>query len=84
MAQPQFDNGISHARRFVFIDGNGTPVLTLQKAHAGTNLTQYHESGMALRPTFANIRARGLLANRNQIMRFDDVAVRAYSGDPGA
>ena len=37
---------------------------------------------MALRPTFTNIRARGLLADRDEIMRFDDVAGSRIFGRP--
>ena len=84
MAQTQLDNGISHACRFISSTGKAPRCHIAKRTGTGANLTQYHESGMALRPTLANIWARGLLANRNQIMRFDDVAVRAYSGDPGA
>ena len=75
MAQTQLDDGIGHARGLVFINGQRHARRHIAKcAGAGANLTQYHESGVALRPAFANIRAGGLLANRNQIMRFDDVA----------
>ena len=55
MAQTQLDNGISHARRFILIDRQRHPVSHCKTHTPGANLTQYHESGMALRPTFANI-----------------------------
>ena len=67
MSETQPGHGIGHTGRLVRIQsGRLTRAHVAERAGAGTGVAHDHHGGVTLRPALADIRAGGLLANRDQ------------------